>query len=94
MENKFVYLGFQNYEIELKLLICKEHIEKGTSPSALTRKYNLSSLSLIHDWLGKYGYLPPTHRQLNRSRIYLGIEKIDQFQPMPSPLEADLHFIV
>jgi transposase-like protein len=85
MEKGQIYLGMNYYSLELKHLICKEHIEKGATLSELTRKYELSSHSLIHNWLRKYGYLPSTHRQLNRKRIYIGIENIDQLQQIPSP---------
>ena len=58
------------YSLELKHKVCKEHIEAGVSLSDLTRKYNLSCHSLIHDWLRRLGYLPPTYRQISRG-IYV-----------------------
>jgi transposase-like protein len=72
-------MGVQNqlierriYGIELQHKICKEHIEAGVKLCDLQRKYNLSSHSLIHDWLRKLGYLPGYRR---RTRLeYIGID--------------------
>jgi hypothetical protein len=60
------------YSLDLQHIICKEHIEDGVKLADLVRKYNLSSHSLLHDWLRKLGYLPGNNR---RSRVeYIGIE--------------------
>ena len=60
------------YSLDLQHKICKEHVEDGTKLADLVRKYNLSSHSLIHEWLRKLGYLPGYNR---RSRVeYIGIE--------------------
>ena len=57
------------YSLELQHKICKEHIEESVKQCDLQRKYNLSSHSLIHDWLRKLGYLPGYRR---RTRLRLG----------------------
>jgi transposase-like protein len=60
------------YSLDLRHKICKEHIEDGIRLADLVRKYNLSSHSLLHDWLRKLGYLPGYK---SRGRIeYIGIE--------------------
>ena len=60
------------YSLDLQHKICKEHVEDGTKLADLVRKYNLSSHSLLHEWLRKLGYLPGYNR---RSRVeYIGIE--------------------
>lgn len=45
------------YSEAFKHLVCKEHIDTGASLNSLKRKYNISSHSLIHEWLRKYGYI-------------------------------------
>lgn len=89
-EIKYVFKQTQ-YSIELKHKICKEHIETGSSLSDLTRKYNLSSHSLIHDWLRRFGYLPPTHRQISR-RIYIEtLNPIEMHLKKPSQSDSTLN---
>ncbi len=66
------YLKRNLYSLELQHKICKEHIEDGVKLADLVRKYNLTSHSLIHDWLRKLGYLPGKNR---RSQVlYIGLE--------------------
>ncbi len=75
--NEFVSRTF--YSLELKHQICKEHIENGLSLRDCVEKYNLSSHSLVHDWVRKLGYIPGINR---RTRVaYIGVEN---FQPMPN----------
>ena len=45
------------YSEAFKHLVCKEHSDTGASLNSLKRKYNISSHSLIHEWLRKYGYI-------------------------------------
>ena len=62
------------YSIELRHQICKEHINEGARLADLVRKYQLSSHSLIHEWLRRLGYLPGTNR---RTQIaYIGVENL------------------
>jgi len=61
-----------NYSIELKDKICKEHVEGGENLADLVRKYKLSSHSLIHDWLRKLGYVEGFDRRTRSS--YIGVE--------------------
>lgn len=66
------YLQRNLYTLELRHQICKEHVEDGVKLADLVRKYNLTSHSLIHDWLRKLGYLPGRNR---RSQVvYIGLE--------------------
>jgi transposase-like protein len=70
------------YSLDLQHKICKEHIEGGAKLADLVRKYNLSTHSLLHDWLRKLGYLPGYHR---RSRVeYIGIETSSTLNKNPS----------
>jgi transposase len=62
MEEKTERFEVNRYSLEFKHLICKEHIEQGTGLNELKRKYQLSSHSLIHEWLRKYKYLPAKYR--------------------------------
>jgi transposase-like protein len=66
------------YSLELKHQICKEHIDKGLSLRDCVKKYNLSSHSLVHDWLRKLGYIAGLNRRTGS--VYIGIEN---FQPLP-----------
>ncbi len=66
------------YSLELKHQICKKHIEEGLSLRDCVEKYNLSSHSLVHDWLRKLGYIAGVNRRTGR--VYIGIEN---FQPLP-----------
>jgi len=85
MEKENVKKGIVFYSIELKHKICQEHIDKGTSLQELKRKYQLSSHSLIHDWLRKYEYLPSKFPQIKREKIYLGVENFTTIE-MPIPI--------
>ena len=70
------------YSLGLQHKICKEHIEDGAKLADLVRKYNLSTHSLLHDWLRKLGYLPGYNR---RSRVkYIGIETSSTLNKNPS----------
>lgn len=70
------------YSLDMQHKICKEHIEMGTKLCDLVRKYNLSTHSLLHDWLRKLGYLPGYNR---RSRVeYIGIETSSTLNKNPS----------
>ena len=60
------------YSLDMQHKICKEHIEERTKLCDLVRKYNLSTHSLLHDWLRKLGYLPGYNRR-NRME-YISIE--------------------
>lgn len=77
MEEKTERFEVNRYSLEFKHLICKEHIEQGTGLNELKRKYQLSSHSLIHDWLRKYKYLPEKYR-FERKVIEIGIENDTQ----------------
>lgn len=70
------------YSLDLQHKICKEHIEEGAKLCDLVRKYNLSTHSLLHEWLRKLGYLPGYNR---RSRVeYVGIETSSTLNKNPS----------
>jgi len=61
------------YSLELRHKICREHMEDGIRMAELVRKYELSSHSLIHDWLKSLGYIPDRYR---RTKVtYLHVEK-------------------
>lgn len=61
------------YSLELRHKICREHMEDGIRMAELVRKYELSSHSLIHDWLRSLGYIPDRYR---RTKVtYLHVEK-------------------
>ena len=70
LQNQFIERRI--YSLDMQHKICKEHIEDGTKLCDLVRKYNLSSHSLVHDWLRKLGYLPGYNRR-NRME-YISIE--------------------
>lgn len=55
-ENQEYYLRHQ-YTQEFKIKVCGEHTETGISIRSLARKYNLSSHSLIFDWLRRYKFI-------------------------------------
>lgn len=74
--NEFVRRTF--YSLELKHQICKEHIENGLSLRECVDKYNLSSHSLVHDWLRQLGYVGGINRRTRSA--YIGVEN---FQPLP-----------
>ena len=57
MDHQSYYFRKNYYSIELKHKICKEHLVEGVRLRDLVRKYNLSSHSLIHEWLRNVGYL-------------------------------------
>jgi transposase len=72
-------------------LVCKEYIENGTTLKDLTRKYNISSHSLIYDWLRKYGYLKSSTGTGNiTTTVLIGIENYNKVQLPPSIPESNL----
>jgi transposase len=74
MDNKNQILERRIYSLELRHQICKEHINEGAKLADLVRKYQLSSHSLIHEWLRRLGYLPGINR---RTQIaYIGVENL------------------
>ncbi len=73
------------YSLNMRHKICREHIEEGAKLCDLVRKYNLSSHSLLHDWLRKLGYLPGYNR---RNRIeYISIETSSPLNKNPSKVK-------
>ena len=74
-----VIVGKVFYSLELKHQICKDHIENGIGLRDCVKKYNLSSHSLVHDWLRQLGYVAGKARQ-TRS-VYIGVEN---FNTLPS----------
>jgi transposase-like protein len=68
------------YSEELKRQICQEHFDDGTGLNALTRKYNLSSHSLIHTWLRELGFIK-SDLIAEKKIHYIGV---DNFNSMPS----------
>lgn len=72
-ETIIVVGGRRVYTEELKHLICKEHVQGGLTLRDLVRKYNLSSHSLVHEWLRQLGYLPSRPGQVSRS-VQIGVE--------------------
>jgi transposase len=71
MGHTIYQVEYRKYTLEFKHQVCKEHIEQGLSLSEIVRKHELSSHSLIHDWLRRLGYIAPTYRQFSR-RLYIG----------------------
>jgi len=63
---------------ELKHKICKEHIDEGMCLSELVIKYQLSSHSLIHQWLRKYGYIKPSNTSVKKSVYIVGLNNYNQ----------------
>ena len=74
----------RQYSEELKHHICKEHISKGTGLLKLVEKYNLSSHSLIYNWLRKYGYLPSPDKPLGKPVYIVGLDNYNQM-PIDNP---------
>lgn len=88
MEVKIKNIVVHRYSEALKHLICKEHIDNGTPLNELKRKYQLSSHSLIHDWLRKYKYLPDKYR-FERNIIEISVENFSKTNSsIIHPLEA------
>lgn len=83
-EKDLVIYSKRHYKESLKHQICNEHIEFGISLSVLTRKYNLSCHSLIHNWLRKYGYIKSDLIK-EKKTYYIGIEN---FNDMPEKKET------
>ncbi len=82
------YLKRNLYSLELQHSICKEHIEDGVKLADLVRKYNLTSHSLIHDWLRKLGYVPGKNR---RSQVlYIGLENYSSVNKDSDKTKAEL----
>ena len=77
MYNSNEFAGRAFYSVELKHQICKEHIENGFSLRDCVEKYNLSSHSLVHDWLRKLGYVAGVNRRTSSSYI-----SVENFQPL------------
>jgi transposase-like protein len=82
--NEFISRAF--YSLELKHQICKEHIENGLSLRDCVEKYNLSSHSLVHDWLRKLGYITGLNRRTRSA--YIGIEN---FKSLPDKSPKKTH---
>jgi hypothetical protein len=76
MEYQNNFVGKNYYSADLKHKICKEHIQEGFRLRDLVRKYNLSSHSLIHEWLRNLGYLPGNNRRITKCN-YIGIENVN-----------------
>ncbi len=68
-----IHYGKKYYSENLKHQICKEHINFGTGLNALSRKYNLSSHSLVHSWLREYGYIKSDLIK-EKNICYIGVE--------------------
>jgi hypothetical protein len=89
-----IYASRRFYSEELKHVICKEHIELGHSFKVLVEKYNLSSHSMIHDWLRKLGYIDSPYRHSTKI-VHIGIHNYNQMpqrpttQVQPSPIQGD-----
>ena len=86
--NEFVRRTF--YSLELKHQICKEHIENGLSLRECVDKYNLSTHSLVHDWLRQLGYIAGMNRRTRSA--YIGIENFQSLTHEPKknqPLTVD-----
>jgi len=65
------------YTEELKHLVCEEHVNDGASLNSLVRKYQLSSHSLIHEWLRKYGYIEGKLKVTHTKVIFVDVPQID-----------------
>ena len=86
--NEFVRRTF--YSLELKHQVCKEHIENGLSLRDCVEKYNLSSHSLVHDWLRQLGYIAGMNRRTRSA--YIGVENFQSLPDKPKknrPLTED-----
>lgn len=57
MEKQVIYLSKRFYDLDFKHKICKEHLDTKIGLTALKRKYNLSTHTLIHHWLRELGYI-------------------------------------
>jgi transposase len=84
--NDFVRRTF--YSLELKHQICKEHIDNGVSLRDCVEKYNLSSHSLVHDWLRQLGYIAGMNRRTRSA--YIGIENFKSLPDKPKKKNAPL----
>ena len=77
--NEFVRRTF--YSLELKHQICRAHIDQCLSLRECVEKYNLSSHSLVHDWLRQLGYVPGINRRTRSA--YIGIENFHLLPDKP-----------
>jgi len=87
-ETNFVYgiMGVtrRQYSEELKLQVCKEHIEDGIGLLALVKKYNLSTHSLINGWLRKYGFVSSPDKPSGKPVYIVGLDNYNQM-PINNP---------
>lgn len=77
--NEFVSRTF--YSLELKHQACKDHMENGLSLRECVEKYNLSSHSLVHEWLRKLGYKSGISKRARSA--YIGIQNYEQLPDKP-----------
>jgi transposase-like protein len=90
MYNSIEFVRRTFYSLELKHQICKEHIDNGLSLRDCVEKYNLSSHSLVHDWLRQLGYIGGVNRRTRSA--YIGIENFKSLPDKPKknrPLTPD-----
>lgn len=78
-ENGFVRKNY--YSLELQHKVCKEHIKEGVRLADLVRKYELSSHSLIHEWLRKLGYVAGSKKRTRSA--YIGVENYQDLKKSP-----------
>jgi len=83
-EYRIIGVTRRQYSEELKLQVCKEHVEEGTGLLALVKKYNLTTHSLINGWLRKYGYLPSPDKPPGKPVYIVGLDNYNQM-PIDSP---------
>jgi transposase-like protein len=73
MDNQEKYLSKRYYSEEFKHQVCKDHMESGLKLCELVKKYNLTTHTLIHDWLRQFGYINAVYRKSSRV-TYIGLE--------------------
>lgn len=93
--NEFVRKVY--YSLKLKHKICKDHIENGLGLRDCVKKYNLSSHSLVHDWLRNLGYVAGVNRRTRSA--YIGVENFNSMAKKPSskapksPEQEEIEFL-
>jgi transposase len=82
MEQGNQFSTIKSYSIEFKHQVCRDHIYGGLRIFELEKKYNISSHSLVHNWLRSLGYI--SMDKLNPpkvlKKIYIGLEN---YQDLP-----------
>lgn len=88
MEKQIAYLSKRFYDLDFKHKLCKEHRDTKIGISALARKYNLSTHTLLHHWLRELGYIQSDKIPI-KNRMITSFEKDSNFNMAKKPKSID-----